>query len=124
MRDFRRILLKVQSAAPQPSTPDHPRTCRARCDGCRPISATKLSGVLLKKLVTRVLSVEAISEPGNCDDELRIFWIVFDFVPQPKNVNVHSACQGRVAVSPDVLEQSAPGNRFTAILDEVTEQSR
>jgi hypothetical protein len=53
---------------------------------------------------------------------LRILRIVFDFIPQAKNVNVYGARKGRVPVSPDVLKQSASRNRFAAILDEVAEQ--
>src|SRR6266704_608620 len=70
------------------------------------------------------LALKTVSETWDCHYELRVSWIVFDFMAQPKNVNVYGTRERRLSVSPNVLQQGAPRNRFAPILYEITKQTR
>src|SRR5262249_52952508 len=65
---------------------------------------------------------KAVTLAVDCDDVLWIFRIVFDFLTQPRDMNIDGSCQRNGLIAPHFLEQFVAREHDAFPLDEVSEQ--
>ena len=56
------------------------------------------------------------------EEELRLFRIGLELLPQPHQVRIHGARRRVVVVSPNVFQQTIAAERFAGMADEILQQ--
>ena len=68
------------------------------------------------------LCKESITLTVDCQDVLRIGRIVFEFLPQPRNVHVNGSSHRRFGVSPDFLQEFIASDNLAIRFDQMLKE--
>ncbi len=76
----------------------------------------------LRKMMLDDPGCELVAESGNCDDERRPLRVLFQFLAQAGDVDIHSPGKRLGTVCPHFFQQEVTRQRGTPVLHEVPQQ--
>src|SRR6266481_7488838 len=65
---------------------------------------------------------ELISQPWDSHDQQWPLWVIFNFLPQAGDMNIHGAGKRLGAVGPHLLQQQITGERYATVLDKIPQE--